>query len=533
MAWLRRIASCLAATFVLVAPIGPAHSAPQPSVASTRAAYDLAQQRVAALTTRSAHLAASADQAAAEAERLRESVSDDGGFLSAVSNLLGGTSDLDRATEAADNATFTRELADRAAADLAAAITARDSARVAWARAERQQRKAEEAWTADEAADAAIERAQFAASYAVTDAAQDQRNQRAQQVWQRQLRAVARNAVVPPTISELAEPAAIRSPLEPVRDVKNRLSPGVAEIDPPGRRPVTVLPAETVRAVSEALHLVGVTAGVDPTTYRCSGLVAQAWSALSLPTDAVGLWDQLLTVPTPSVEPGDVVLLGDRSTGIDGTGVYVGRGQVVVADADTGVPAVQPMGDAVIGVRRPGFDGRHAAAPGGGRCGIAAPTGTGGPLDLPMLPDSYVITTGFGEAGPLWSSGEHTGLDFAALTGTAVFAAAAGTVTIEHPDWAGNLVRIDHGGGVETLYAHLSAVSVEDGQTIEAGDPVGLVGDLGNTTGPHLHFEVRLDGTPYDPASVLWGGTALCPAITGGTTQLPCDVAVALRLGGR
>lgn len=534
MTWLRRVASCLAATIVLVAPIGPAHAAPEPGVDAARTAYDQAQARVTALSAQSARLAANADLAAERAAEARSSADDDGGFLGAVSDLLGsGPSDLDRAIEAAENAAFTRELADRAAAALADAIDAAAEARATWERAERLQRDAEAAFTADEAAAAAIQRSQFAGSYDVSDAEQDRRNRRAQGAWHRQLRAVARNAVVPPTTSELADPADLPAPLEPVRDARNELSPGVAEVDPPGRRPVTVLPAETIRAVSDALHLVGRTDAVDPTSYRCGGLVAQAWTAFPVPTDVVGQWDELLAVPEESAEPGDVVILGSRADGIDGSGVYVGRGQAVVADPTTGVAAVQPLGEDVLGVRRPGFTGRHQAAPAGGRCGIEAPTETGGPLDLPMAPDTYVLTTSFGETGELWASGEHTGLDFAAPIGTPVFASAAGVVTVEHPDWAGNLVRIDHGGGVETFYAHLSATDLETGDVVEVGDPIGLVGDLGNTTGPHLHYEVRLDGASYDPASVLWQGTALCPAITGGETQLPCDVAVAVRLGGR
>jgi LAS superfamily LD-carboxypeptidase LdcB len=105
-------------------------------------------------------------------------------------------------------------------------------------------------------------------------------------------------------------------------------------------------------------------------------------------------------------------------------------------------------------------------------------------------------------------------------------------------------VRIDHGGGVETLYAHLSRVDVTDGQTISPGQQVGAVGDLGNTTGPHLHFEVRLDGLAVDPTQVLdvpeapratypngeVPAEALCAATSDGVQQLRCDAAVAYRL---
>src|SRR3546814_14509700 len=80
------------------------------------------------------------------------------------------------------------------------------------------------------------------------------------------------------------------------------------------------------------------------------------------------------------------------------------------------------------------------------------------------------MSAGFGNAGTLWSSGRHTGQDFAAPMGTPVRAAAAGRVSIEQSSWAGQLVRIDHGGGLETLYAHMSRVDVASGATPEAGD---------------------------------------------------------------
>lgn len=548
MAWLQRVTTCLAATVVLVAPIGPAEAAPEPPTLSrsamqsnsARAAYDQAQLRVSALSANSTRLTEAAEIAAAEAERLRAAVSDDdGGFVSAIGGLLDSDpSELDRAAEAADNAELAHEFAERGATALADAIDAAEDARLDWERAERRQQRAEAAWTADEAAQAAIQRSEFVASYDVADAGQDRRNHQAQRAWHRQLRAVAHNAIVPPPARELADPEDLPTPLEPVHGPDDDLSPGVAEVDLPGSAPVTVLPAETVRAVSEAFHRVGTTAPdtIDPTAYTCGGLVAQAWTALRLPADASGQWDQLRAVPLGSVVPGDVVLLGSSDDGIDATGLYVGNGQAVVADPETGVAAVRPLGDDLLGLRRPGVaaQGHRADAPSGGRCGLDPATSEGGPLTSPMRPDSYVLTTDFGETGDLWSSGEHTGLDFAAPTGTPVVAAGPGVVTLEHPAWAGNLVRIDHGGGVETWYAHLSATDLVTGDLVEAGDPVGLVGDLGNTTGPHLHFEVRLDGSPYDPGPVLGlsegPDTALCPAIPGGTALLPCDAAIAVRL---
>jgi murein DD-endopeptidase MepM/ murein hydrolase activator NlpD len=99
----------------------------------------------------------------------------------------------------------------------------------------------------------------------------------------------------------------------------------------------------------------------------------------------------------------------------------------------------------------------------------------------------------------------HPGLDFPAPSGTSVYAGRSGRVT-----WAGwwaggygNLVSIAHGGGVRTMYAHLSAITVLRGQRVATGTLVGRVGSTGFSTGPHLHFELRLRGAAVDPLTGL------------------------------
>lgn len=102
----------------------------------------------------------------------------------------------------------------------------------------------------------------------------------------------------------------------------------------------------------------------------------------------------------------------------------------------------------------------------------------------------------WGRAGKLWAKG-HTGNDFSAACGTPVYAATRGTVEIRTDQgWAGRwLVMVDTGEGLtSTWYAHMQRALVEDGDKVKAGDPIGLVGDLGNSTGCHLHFEVHAVG---------------------------------------
>lgn len=132
------------------------------------------------------------------------------------------------------------------------------------------------------------------------------------------------------------------------------------------------------------------------------------------------------------------------------------------------------------------------------------------PVEQPPAGADYrsplVDMTGIGDgyfAGPggsySRSGGGHSGVDFTAPTGTNVRAAHGGTVTVGGAgDAYGNHVLINHGDGVWTLYAHLSSVNVGDGQTVAAGDSIGAVGSTGNSSGPHLHFEVRTNGTQFN-----------------------------------
>ena len=98
----------------------------------------------------------------------------------------------------------------------------------------------------------------------------------------------------------------------------------------------------------------------------------------------------------------------------------------------------------------------------------------------------------------------HNGVDMNASQGDAIKAAAAGTVILAGVKGGfGITIMIDHGGGMVTLYAHQSRLGSSVGQKVKAGETIGYIGSTGLSTGPHLHFEVRINGVPKNPASYL------------------------------
>ncbi len=127
---------------------------------------------------------------------------------------------------------------------------------------------------------------------------------------------------------------------------------------------------------------------------------------------------------------------------------------------------------------------------------------------IPVAPVNGRISSPFGlRTDPLSGAHRHHGgLDLAAPAGTPVLGAGAGVVVrAENAGNYGNLVVLDHGDGLETRYAHLNDIEVKVGDRVEAGTPVGSVGDTGRTTGPHLHFEVRRNGSAENPLRVVKG----------------------------
>ncbi len=130
-----------------------------------------------------------------------------------------------------------------------------------------------------------------------------------------------------------------------------------------------------------------------------------------------------------------------------------------------------------------------------------APTGYVWPC-----PSSKNITSPYGyRIHPIFGYKKmHTGIDIGAKKGTDIVAAASGTVIMaKYYGGYGNCIIVDHGGGMSTLYAHMSAYVAKNGDYVQAGQTIGKVGSTGNSTGPHLHFEVRVNGNHTDPTAYV------------------------------
>lgn len=125
-------------------------------------------------------------------------------------------------------------------------------------------------------------------------------------------------------------------------------------------------------------------------------------------------------------------------------------------------------------------------------------------IKIATLPITGIISSRYGANSSIRSS-RHTGLDIAAKTGTPIKVVADGTVTFAQKSGSyGNLVKVDHGNSVETWYAHTSKMYVKPGEKVKAGDIIAAVGSTGNSTGAHLHLEVRVNGQHINPQKYLY-----------------------------
>ncbi len=116
------------------------------------------------------------------------------------------------------------------------------------------------------------------------------------------------------------------------------------------------------------------------------------------------------------------------------------------------------------------------------------------------------ISSGFGYRSDPFTGGAafHAGLDFRGPVGAPIYAAAAGTVSfVGQRQGYGNVVEVSHGNGLMTRYAHMSRTAARNGQKVDAGGEIGKIGNTGRSTGPHLHFEVRINDRPVNPRPFL------------------------------
>jgi murein DD-endopeptidase MepM/ murein hydrolase activator NlpD len=137
------------------------------------------------------------------------------------------------------------------------------------------------------------------------------------------------------------------------------------------------------------------------------------------------------------------------------------------------------------------------------KTGIA---GVSVPSRMPL--ENMVLTSSYGMRNHpvLGKRRKHNGVDLAAPRGTPVYATADGKIEMaQRYSSYGNYVQIAHGGEYETRYAHLSSYTVAEGDMVHKGELIGYVGSTGRSTGPHLHYEVRLEGAPVDPRPYMSG----------------------------
>jgi len=206
-------------------------------------------------------------------------------------------------------------------------------------------------------------------------------------------------------------------------------------------------------------------------------LVSPTHAAAQVADDEAALADPPAEEPAASVYIADTVgtVSVDRASDAPGRKVYADRSQVAGSATVVSFSSSAP---------RPRLLG-----------------GTGGTASAPLA--RAVVTSRFGALRAQGGGGgvrAHAGVDLAAPQGSPVTAALDGRVSVA--GWAGNygqLVVVDHPGGTQTRYAHLSRIAVVAGQSVRRGELVGLVGSTGRSTGPHLHFELRQDGRAVDP----------------------------------
>ena len=245
--------------------------------------------------------------------------------------------------------------------------------------------------------------------------------------------------------------------------------------------------------------------GVQPLAVQDFRLLDGFYSAAirnGVPTNLVG---EAIVLLSKTFDMESIAADGDRMTLLyapEPAGSGGGPGQILFAGIDG--PSGQKACYVTVNVAEGGaytcFRADGGAVGGGGGA-------LGGGL---MTPVQGTLTSKFGPRfHPILKVTKlHAGVDWAAPTGTPIVAAGAGTVISNVSASYGNVVYIDHAGGLQTRYAHMDrfAPGIQTGTVVKQGDLIGYVGTTGRSTGPHLHFEVHLNGTPVDPLNFSGGG---------------------------
>lgn len=566
------------------------HSAKiQSEFVTSSLAYQEARSQAAQAQTLATQSSEEAADAAEVAETARQAVAGQitesymsEAALSSVTRAISG--DSDSLAQIMEDSVRMEQVADASASAIRTFDTARAEAEAKAAEAEQAAQAAADAEAdaqsilddiqhrAEAVAEAAGDLLTDGDSPAMSSAEQEARNSAALAQWQAYQQkvalALAAKDLSIPRAARLVSPRALPKKFHPVTGGNGKPVRGVAAVRYHGEM-VTVLPRETVKAVEFGFRQIGKPYVADargPQTYDCTGLTSAAWRGTYRLTGdrPVRLLTSTAAVSAKNAQVGDLVFFTAPGDGVQHVGLNLGGSFMLTADAATQQVGVQQFPNAVFAATRPVLtpradqSGKNADATNGvtvrtvkaPASPAAAPTRCGG-LDLaaseamfgwPVDPDAFTFSSTFGEQGSLWSSGRHTGLDFSADAGTPVFAAEGGTVTVQSSWWAGpNHVVIDHGDGFQTAYAHMRSTTVQTGDTVTAGQVIGEVGSLGNSTGDHLHFEVLIDGVKVDPMLFLpgggngpgWGGfangmiptEALCALAGVSYHALRCDAA--------
>ena len=224
--------------------------------------------------------------------------------------------------------------------------------------------------------------------------------------------------------------------------------------------------------------------------------------------------DLFMDVLAEAVTKGGGLGIGDmvaKSLGPAGESAEQGKAKGgdaagLTAPGDADLRALFPRDGLPLPKLPPGFGPRGPAPHPDAHPPATHPHGEHG-HELPAVaPAARKVSSNYGERiHPIDGTRHfHSGMDLRAAEGTPILAAAPGVVRRSGERGGyGNAVEIDHGNGVSTLYAHASELAVKEGQQIAAGQELGSVGETGKATGPHLHFEVRVNGKPIDPRRAL------------------------------